>query len=398
MGFSSSVTVLIFFSSFLLLAGIMINTQSEYQNMEERALEEQSEMEMEKEKSELSLYTMYIHNSTLYVYLENSGETVMDLSDNDLIINGIFQNSISTEVDGEDVRFLNQNDMLEISIANIILNSTAHGGDRDWRIQKSLGSPKRVTSDKYVHVLDDTVVRTYSTDGELIWSENSGMLSGIDIASGWDCVYTLGEDNVSMIGYDGIGGFSRIINDTTLENAEMICFFVSSDATPYLVIMESSGDIWRTDRYGSGAQKISINGTNVNWTDPVDLISGNECFYVLESNGSIYRISKEGEDTFEGKITLSGNDVAIAGSSNGPKGNQILVLINGDGGSSVAVYNTTENLVFLLIDSIGDGVCDISTSCGVYAVDDEDVSLSRYELGAKIRFVSIFGYTFAEVV
>jgi len=394
MGFSSSVTATIFFMCFLLVGAILAGAFMDMERARRRALDEREDMDMAREEAEVQISSILLDGSDLELSLVNSGESTIDLSCMDAMVGGWFKNITSVTVGGSPAGNLYQDEVLDITIPNIHINATTNGGSRVCQSTCSLTAPTRLSASRYTYVLDGTDVRCLDNDCTLLWSLDSGLTAPVDIASNSDRVLVMGDGKVVYAPSNGSSDFSDLISTGLNDGTDLIIQSVSG-SDPYIIILQSSGNISRYEWDGTGANVISINGTNVNWTGPVDITPGNGVFHLIDGDGSIYNLSFSGEDTSYESVSMALGESVIALSSTGMYDHQILVMVRSATSSRVLVQGPTD---FELVGSLPLSISDLDCGIGLHMVDTSGLTISRYTLGTAVRLAFLSGYVFSEVV
>ncbi len=398
MGFSTSVANLIFFLGFLSIAGILIGTGLDYQRLVDRAEKTQEEMQGELERTSIIIKDKDVTGSTLTLSVNNDGEEIVDLDEVTLLLNGELVTDVSLTIDGDAVTLLQEDETVTVTVGNAYLNASVYGGDPVLDSSFPFSSPSRICYGEGVHVSDGTVIRSFDSDGEYLWSRSSGLTSVSDIDSSSSTLYILGNDRVMTMGTNGSTSASELINNSGIDNGTRLILSARDNGSPYLIVLENDGDILRFDIDGSSRSRICVNGTNVNWTSPVDLISGNGSFRLLDGDGKIYNITYSGYDSLAGSISLSTGEEPVAADSTGYEELHVLVLLRGYSSSRVVCFNMLNSTKFDLIKDLGTGQTDISAGPGLYLLDGSDRSFSGITLGTMLRIALISGYTFMEVI
>jgi archaellum component FlaF (FlaF/FlaG flagellin family) len=397
MGFSVSVSSVIFFSAFILLSGIVIGVGLDYQRTVDRAKEERNELEMSRELAEFSLISWIMDDDDLVLYLENTGDVRVELEKMKVLVNGDFKNNFSMEIDGSVPEILFEDEILTLRISDVDLNTSSVGGNLLFTSSYHFNSPGRISSDSWIYVSDGTEVVTLDENGDLEWVKGTSLTSIDDICTINGTILVLGDDKVLSCPKNGSSVFSDLIASTPEDSIRMISSEVSG-SEPYIIILDEDGNVTRYNSDGTDPTTICVNGTNVNWTSPVDLLSGNGSFYVLDYDGSIFEVYHNGTDLKAGEFVIEGEENVIAGTSCGSGCNQVIAIISKDYSDRLVVFDITNSTQFDVTDSLGGGKTDLDIGSGIFVLDPLDGRVEAYEIGTTVKLTTIFGFSHLEVI
>ncbi len=397
MGFSVSVSSVIFFSAFILLSGIVIGVGLDYQRTVERAQEERDEMERSRDSSELTLTGWTMVGDDLEMILENTGDATIDLEKLAVLSNGEIKEIRSMSVDGSDAEYLFQDETMTLVVSNVYLNASTNGGNLIFTSSYHFSGPENICSETWIHISDGTNIVTLDESGDLEWVKGTGMSEVNDTAVSNETVLVLGDDRILSCPQNGSSDFSELVGSGLSESRRMI----TSGATgsdPYIFVLENSGNIIRFDFDGNNPLEICTNGTNVNWTSPVDIVQGEDFFYLLDENGSIYRITYAGTDELVGDLSINSGEKVVSGTSTGMNRDQVIGLISNSYSDRILVLDTSDSTEIELAGSLGEGKIDISLGSGIYVLDPLDGRVEAYEIGTSIKLIARNGYHHLEVI
>jgi len=394
MGFSSSVTAVIFFMAFLLIGAVLTGAYFDMQRSRDRAMDEREEMDRARENAHLSMTGLSLSDGNLTMSLHNDGDVAIDLSDMDILLDGSFRSPSSLSVGGDLAGFLYEGEVLDMVVDDAFLNATSAGGERTHTSTCSFTDPSRIASSAYNYVLDGTLVMCFDNSCDLLWTMETGLTDVRDLSANEDTVLVLGDGKVRAAPANGSSPFYDVAASGFADGTRMIAQ-ERAEGDPYIMVLSSYGNITRIMWNGTGSRTISINGTNVNWTSPADICPGSDSFYLLDGDGDIFSIGLDGEDLKVGEVPLTAGEDVISCSSTGMDRSQVLVLIRGAARSRVQVIGGSD---FELTSSVGRGASDLDGGAGLFILDGADRTLSRYTLGTSFRIVLASGHIHSEVL
>jgi archaellum component FlaF (FlaF/FlaG flagellin family) len=397
MGFSVSVSSVIFFSAFILLSGIVIGVGLDYQRTVERAQDERDELERSRDYSELTLTGWTMSDNDLVMTLKNTGDAAIDLDKLTILSNGGIKEIRSMVVDGSDAGYLFQDETMTLTVSNVYLNASSKGGNLIFTSSYHFSSPERICSDTWIHVSDGTKIVTLDEMGDLEWVKGTGLSSINDTAVFNGTVLVLGDDRILSCPVNGSSGFTELVGTGMSDASRMITSNVTG-SDPYILVLENSGNIIRFDIDGSNPLEICTNGTNVNWTSPADMVGGEDFFYLLDENGTIHRITYAGTDVLVGSLSLEGGEKVVSGTSTGLDKNQVMALVSNSYRDRILVLDTSDLTEIELAGSLGEGKIDISLGSGIHVLDPLDGRVEAYEIGTSIKLIARNGYHHLEVI
>ena len=397
MGFSVSVSSVIFFSAFILLSGIVIGVGLDYQRTVDRAQEERDELERSRDSSELTLTGWTMVGDDLEMILENTGDATIDLEKLAVLSNGEIKEIRSMSVDGSDAEYLFQDETMTLVVSNVYLNASTNGGNLIFTSSYHFSGPENICSETWIHISDGTNIVTLDESGDLEWVKGTGLSEVNDTAVSNETVLVLGDDRILSCPENGSSGFSELVGSGLSESRRMITSGVTG-SDPYIFVLENSGNIIRFDFDGNNPLEICTNGTNVNWTSPVDIVQGEDFFYLLDENGSIYRITYSGTDELVGDLSLNSGEKVVSGTSTGMNRDQVIGLISNSYSDRILVLDTSDSTEIELAGSLGEGKIDISLGSGIYVLDPLDGRVEAYEIGTSIKLIARNGYHHLEVI
>lgn len=397
MGFSVSVSSVIFFSAFILLSGIVIGVGLDYQRTVDRAQEERDELERSRDSSELTLTGWTMVGDDLEMILENTGDATIDLEKLAVLSNGEIKEIRSMSVDGSDAEYLFQDETMTLVVSNVYLNASTNGGNLIFTSSYHFSGPENICSETWIHISDGTNIVTLDESGDLEWVKGTGLSEVNDTAVSNETVLVLGDDRILSCPENGSSGFSELVGSGLSESRRMITSGVTG-SDPYIIVLENSGNIIRFDLDGNNPLEICTNGTNVNWTTPVDIVQGEDFFYLLDENGSIYRITYSGTDELVGDLSLNSGEKVVSGTSTGMNRDQVIGLISNSYSDRILVFDTSDSTEMELAGSLGEGKIDISLGSGIYVLDPLDGRVEAYEIGTSIKLIARNGYHHLEVI
>lgn len=398
MGFSTAIANVIFFTSFLIIAAILVGAGLDFQKTYNRGMDERERLDSDLESSSLAVTDKSIDGETLTLSFLNDGDVDIDLDDLDIFLSGSLRDVISKEVDGTSAERLYEDEVLQVQIGDAYLNATASGGTKVDTSKYDFTSLERVTSYSSVHVLDGTSMITLDQDLSFSWSKDTDLTDPEDIEAIGSDVLVLGDDTIIRYQSDGSGSKVEVVGSGQFSDSSRLTVSGRGGNDPYLFVLNDTGDIFRFDWDGSGIQTICDNGTNVNWSGPVDIFPGEGNIHLLDKDGSIYNISYSGTDEMYWDCSPSAGELPLSGCTTGMDNCSMMILIEGPSSARIQVRNISSDGNFSFISGLSTGYSDMDAGCGLYMSNDVDGEVDRFELGTHIRLATFIGYMITEVI
>ncbi|MEA3557954.1 MAG: hypothetical protein U9R75_01745 [Candidatus Thermoplasmatota archaeon] len=397
LGFSVSISSVIFFSSFLLLSGIIIGVGIDYQRLVDRAESERADLINDRESSELTITEWTMDGDDMTLWVKNTGDVDIHLSEIDMISNGYLKGSFSITIDGQSADILFEDEVMKIVVNRVYLNTSSIGGKLTATSSYNFNSPGSIAGGKWVHVSDGSNIVTLDGTGDMQWIKGTGLTLISDVEAAEDTVLVLGDDNVLSAPRNGTSVFSNLITSGLTGAVKLVASF-HTGTNPYLIVLENDGDILRSNWDGTGLTGICTNGSNVNWSAPVDIAPGKDSFYLVEEDGSLYEISYTGYDVKITDLWKDSTEEFTALESCGMDRDQVVFLVSGTASDRISAYDVSNSTQMNITGSMGAGKTDIMIGPGIGVLDPLDGKVEFYSVGTTIRIITLNGYIFSEVI
>ncbi|RLF69906.1 MAG: hypothetical protein DRN35_00205 [Thermoplasmata archaeon] len=390
MGYSLTLTSVLFFSFFLFSFYFLYGTLREFNELTDAANDLKEERDRVLKNTDITMKGVLIDGKNLTFTFENSGYTSLDVDHLTFIIEGVViekENlTLTLEEDWEEYWQVGDELVVEAYLPNLSLTSSA--GDTAWLVTPPTTPTGNITiaSGDHIYCLilnsSSPTIEIFNRDGKVVGVVPSTLLnSPLDICVMEEDLLVLNKTSVDRFTSLGYKDDDNYIG--SLVDAELITY-----SHGYVFIGLANGSIIR---YTSDGKNQTYLFSLTSGSDLMDIYAG-AMLHLFVKKGNfywIYNLTLGG--ALHSKMNLSAalSATPLAFSYFAP-GEQLVVLTQGNN-SHMVYYLASGNFYSLNASIIRDPVA-LDVGDGIYLVDQGTHTLQKLTLGQKVKIITREGW------
>lgn len=391
MGLSVSAAVAIICSSLIFIAVVLYGTVNNTFNASHEAFQDDYDWEDDRKNTDIDISYVYYNKTSneLTIYVYNDGEITLNLSEGNLLLDGILRTIGSIEVDGSTTGLVLPTETADVTlnITGIGLSYDANANPRTYTtVTTNLTSPRNLSVMDRVYVIDnDGHIDIFTTEG--VFSRNfthAAIANPTDISVSSRYMFVINDNTSNSNNYTiwrfDLDGTSAL-NVTHPADGRPSSISATEDG---IYVANDTNEIYWYDT--SGARRTLLNNT----LSPRDIyVTGNtsdDYIYVLNTTGEVWRLTTDGRNATE--LVEAGNVTGprcIAVSDINFSSNGHIYIVNNSREIKVCDLSGDSNSAFS--DGLSDDVWAVDVTAKLY-VTDRNNGLLIENLGAVVKVVA----------